>query len=303
MKTTLLVLAAGMGSRYGGIKQLDKMGPNGETIMDYSIFDAIQAGFNKIVFVIRQSFEKEFRTAFVDKLQNKVEVNLAFQDLNDIPEGLSFSNEREKPWGTAHAIWAARNVINEPFAAINADDFYGRDAFDTMSQFLKSPKAAGKNYYSMCGYMLENTLSEHGSVSRGICQTDDRGLLISIAENTHIQTNANGIIVNTSKDGKVTELNAKDTVSMNFWGFTPDIFSYIEEQFREFIKNNGNDSKAEIYIPFVVDELIQKKLARTEVLKSNAKWFGVTYAEDKIKASENIRSLIRSGLYPDNLWG
>ena len=300
MKTTLLILAAGMGSRYGGLKQLDHLGPSGETIMDYSIYDALGAGFDKIVFIIRRSFEKEFRKKFVDKLRGKAEIKLAFQELDNIPANISYHPDREKPWGTAHAVWSARQLINEPFAMINADDFYGREAFIDMAGFLKKKQTATDNQYAMSGYKLINTLSEHGSVSRGVCKVKDN-YLETVEEHTHIFVSDSGKIVN-RKDDKEKPLDSDSIVSMNFWGFTPGLFRFLDEKLRQFLLDNSMKLKSEMYIPFVVDELIKENNAVVEVLDCNALWFGITHKEDKEKAVRNLEELVESGIYPQNLW-
>ncbi|TVQ09660.1 MAG: nucleotidyltransferase [Bacteroidetes bacterium] len=296
MQTTLLILAAGMGSRYGGIKQLDKVGPSGETIMDYSIYDALQAGFNKIVFVIRKSFEQQFRELIVQKLKPLAEVHLAFQEIDNLPPGYSFSAEREKPWGTGHAIWTARHLIHEPFAMINADDFYGKEAFLTMADFLKNKAPENLSHFAMCGYRLENTLSEHGTVSRGVCVTKDN-LLQSIEEHTRISRKENGAISDT---GGETEkgLTSDTSVSMNFWGFTPAIFDHLESNLHAFLEDYAQDKKKELYIPLVVDELIRDGKATVEVIRSTARWFGVTYREDKEMAVRRLKELTEMKLYP-----
>jgi len=300
MKTTLLILAAGMGSRYGGLKQLDHLGPAGETIMDYSVFDAINAGFDKIVFVIRRSFEKEFREIFIDKLRGKAEVKLAFQELDNIPAGIEFHPEREKPWGTAHAVWTARQLISEPFAMINADDFYGREAFVAMADFLKKKHHATDNQYAMCGYKLVNTLSEHGSVSRGVCKVKE-GYLETIEEHTHISISDDGRIVNRQHD-KEKILDPDSIVSMNFWGFTPGLFRFLDEKLQQFLLKNSMELKSEMYIPYVADELIKENNAVVEVLDCNARWFGITHKEDKAKAIKSLAELTEKGIYPRNLW-
>lgn len=289
-----------MGSRYGGLKQLDHLGPSGETIMDYSIFDALGAGFDKIVFIIRRSFEKEFREMFVDKLRGKAEIKMAFQELDNIPDNIDFNPDREKPWGTAHAVWTARNIINEPFAMINADDFYGREAFVAMANFLKKKQNATDNQYAMCGYKLINTLSEHGSVSRGVCTVKDN-YLKTVEENTHIRISDNGKIIN-RQDESEKILDADSIVSMNFWGFTPGLFRFLDQKLRQFLLSNSMELKSEMYIPFVVDELIKESNAVVEVLDCNAMWFGITHKEDKEKAVRNLSELVKKGIYPDNLW-
>lgn len=300
MQTTLLILAAGMGSRYGGLKQLDHLGPSGETIMDYSIYDALDAGFNKIVFIIRRSFEKEFREKFVDKLRSKAEIKLVFQELDNIPDHISYHPDRQKPWGTAHAVWTARNIISEPFAMINADDYYGREAFVSMADFLKKKQNATDNQYAMCGYKLINTLSEHGSVSRGVCTVKDN-YLKTVEEHTHISISDDGRIVNRQQDKEKT-LEPDSIVSMNFWGFTPGLFRFLDEKLHQFLFNNSMELKSEMYIPFVVDELIKESNAVVEVLDCNAMWFGITHKDDKEKAVRKLSELVEKGIYPQNLW-
>lgn len=302
MDITLLVLAAGMGSRYGGIKQLDRLGPSGETIMDYSIFDAKRAGFNKVVFVIRQDFADDFKEIFIDKLKGKMEVAVAFQDIHKIPEGFQYHPERKKPWGTAHAMLMAKEFIHEPFAVINADDFYGKEAYATLAGYLKNNSPVDSFNYAMCGYKLENTLSEYGSVSRGICKLDKDGYLETVKEHIKIEKSPDGKIISYFDDGQ-EELSPDDAVSMNFWGFTPTIFEIIEDDFRGFLQKKAMDLKSEIYTPKVVDELIQKKKGKVKVLKSDANWFGITYQEDKALAVDNLKALADSGKYPIKLWG
>lgn len=301
MKMSLIILAAGMGSRYGGIKQLDHIGPSGETIMDYSIYDAIKAGFDKVVFVIRESFADDFQKIFVNKLKNKIKVELVYQEIDKVPEGIPFNPERTKPWGTAHAMLMAKKAINEPFAVINADDFYGRESFFIISDFLKQPRSSKELEFALCGYKLANTLSEHGSVSRGICSKDKDDFLKSVAEKKAISKDSDGNIFS-HENNKKNLLNPEDTVSMNFWGFTPNIFPYTEQMFSSFLRENGQDLKSEIYIPNVADNLIKNNTAKVKILQSNAVWFGVTYAEDKKKVMENIRELIKNKVYPKHLW-
>jgi len=298
MKPTLVILAAGMGSRYGGLKQLDKLGHSGETIMDYSIYDAIRAGFGKVVFVIRKSFEDEFKKVFVDKLKGKIDVEIVFQELNNIPEGLSVPKERTKPWGTGHAILVTKEKVNEPFVVINADDFYGKEAYAETFKYLISN--SNTNEYAMCGYQLGNTLSDFGSVSRGICKTDSNDYLVEINERTGIKKK-NSIITYKDNDKEI-QLNDSDIVSMNFWAFHPNLFSHLEEKFNFFIKENVNNPKAEFYIPFVVDDLMKENKIKTKVLRSDAKWFGVTYQEDKPVSINKITNLIKQGIYPEKLW-
>ncbi|MBR5029473.1 MAG: NTP transferase domain-containing protein [Bacteroidales bacterium] len=296
MKPTLLVLAAGMGSRYGGLKQLDNVGPNGETIMDYSIRDAIRAGFGKVVFVIRHSFENEFRAIFTpERFGNQIEMQYVFQELDKLPEGFSVPEGREKPWGTNHAILMAKDVINEPFAIINADDFYGRDAFVVMGNHLKT-LGQSSGQYCMVGYQLKNTLSENGSVSRGVCNIDNDGYLVSMTERTAISRTANGIEYKDS-DGSQHPLPEDATVSMNLFGFTPDYFGKSEKLFVEFLKKSGNELKSEYYIPFAVNTFINDGSARMKVLKTTAQWFGVTYKEDRPMVVQRLADLHQKGIY------
>ncbi len=300
MKSTLLILAAGMGSRYGGMKQLDKLGPSGETIMDYSVFDGIQAGFNKIVFVIRRSFEQQFREIFIKKLEPHVEIQLAFQEVDDLPPGTWDGCIREKPWGTAHAIWTARELIREPFAVINADDFYGRESFFMMARYLQNHEHLHPNHYAMCGFRLKNTLSNYGTVSRGICNQKGN-FLTSVHEHTMIGTNHKGEIFDLSAESE-KPLAEDATVSMNFWGFTPGLFLYLDKKLQEFLKKHASDPKKEMYIPFVIDELIQEHQAWVEVLPCDATWFGVTYPDDKYFARQRLQELTSNKTYPLMLW-
>ncbi len=299
-KPTLLILAAGIGSRYGGLKQLDKVGPSGETIIDYSVYDAIRAGFGKVVFVIRENIEADFRAFFDEKLKGKIEVDYVFQEINKIPDGLNFDKERVKPWGTGHAVLMAKDVINENFAVINADDFYGREAYQTLADYFKSENNQETDY-CMVGYELKNTLSENGFVSRGQCKSDENAFLFDVIERTHIERKNNSIVFQDENE-KLIELDENTLVSMNFWGFTPSYFKFLDEKFRRFINENIDNLKAEFYIPSSVNELIEEKRARVKVLHSKASWFGVTYKEDKAGVIENIRQLIASGIYPNKLW-
>ncbi len=298
MKPTLVILAAGIGSRYGSVKQLDKMGPSGETILDYSAYDAMRAGFGKIVFVIRRNIEKDFREHVISKIESHIPCEVVFQELQNVPDGIEVNPRREKPWGTAHAVLVARDVVKENFAVINADDFYGYDAFKTMATHLCVFKDAE---YSMVGYPIQKTLSDHGSVSRGVCSIDSRGYLDGIVERTKIIRDGETVKYENEK-ALMQPLTGQETVSMNFWGFTPDIFNFIEEQFRKFIAEASGDLKSEIYIPFVVDELIQKGVRRVRVLATTAEWFGITYKEDKAAAVERLKALAQAGDYPMTLW-
>lgn len=300
MKPTLFVLAAGMGSRYGGLKQLDGLGPNGETIMDYSIYDAIKAGFGKVVFVIRKSFEADFRAVVVNKFKNLIDVEVVFQDITDVPEGCSYNPEREKPWGTNHAVLMGREVIKEPFAVINADDFYGQESFAILADFLRS--VVGKtNEYCMIGYRVGNTLSESGSVSRGVCVVDENNLLKNVVERTHIEEKG-GTIIFIDENGEEVSIAAETPVSMNMWGFTPDYFDYSLEYFKQFLAENGDKLKSEFYIPLAVNNLIVEGRATCAVLDTPSKWFGVTYAEDRPQVVLKINELIRKGVYPKQLF-
>jgi choline kinase len=300
MKPTLFVLAAGMGSRYGGLKQLDGLGPNGETIMDYSIYDAIKAGFGKIVFVIRPSFEKDFRDVVLDKFKGLIDTDLVFQEISKVPEGSTYTPEREKPWGTNHAVLMGKDAIKEPFAVINADDFYGQESFAVLADFLKSV-VGKKNEYCMVGYHVGNTLSESGAVSRGVCVVDENGLLKNVVERTHIEEKG-GKINFLDEKGEEVAIPANTPVSMNMWGFTPDYFDYSLEFFKEFLAEHGDKLKSEFYIPLAVNELIVQGKASCKVLDTPSKWFGVTYAEDRPQVVLKINELVRKGVYPKNLF-
>lgn len=298
---TLLVLAAGMASRYGSLKQLDQFGPKGETIIDYSVYDAIRAGFGKVVFVIRQSIEEEFKRVMLGKFADKIEVDWVLQELEMLPAGFSVPENRIKPWGTGHAVWVASLKISGPFAVINGDDFYGYQSFKLMADFLRDKK--NERQYAIAGYQLENTLSEHGAVSRGICQVDEEHNLKSITEQTHILRTARGIVAQDPQQGEIL-LTGKEIVSMNMMGFTPAVFPFIEAYFREFLSSTSLDNiKAEFYLPKVVNKLVQSGEALVKVLPSAEKWFGVTYPEDKALAMESIERLLASGIYTHNLWG
>ncbi|MBP1675473.1 MAG: hypothetical protein H6Q20_32 [Bacteroidetes bacterium] len=300
MKPTLFVLAAGMGSRYGGLKQLDGLGPNGETIMDYSIYDAIKAGFGKLVFVIRKSFEADFKDVVVNKFKNLIDVEIVFQDVSSVPEGFAYNPEREKPWGTNHAVLMGKDVIKEPFAVINADDFYGQESFAVLADFLRSV-AGKKNQYCMVGYHVGNTLSESGSVSRGVCVVDENGYLKNVVERTHIEEKS-GAIVYLDEKGEEVTIPANTPVSMNMWGFTPDYFDYSLAYFKQFLTEHGDKLKSEFYIPLAVNNLIVEKTASCKVLDTTSKWFGVTYAEDRPQVVLKINELIRKGVYPNQLF-
>lgn len=300
MKPTLFVLAAGMGSRYGGLKQLDGLGPNGETIMDYSIFDAIRGGFGKLVFVIRKDFEKDFREKIISKYENHIPVEVVFQDLNDLPAGFTCPEERVKPWGTNHAVLMGKKVIKEPFAVINADDFYGRDSFAVLGKAL-SEMGGKKNDYCMVGYRVGNTLSESGSVARGVCSTDKDGYLTTVVERTAIER-IDGKVSFKDENNQLVSIADNTPVSMNMWGFTPDYFEYSEEYFAEFLKDNISNLKCEYFIPLMVNKLINDGTARVKVLDTTSKWFGVTYAADRQSVVDKIQALVDAGEYPEKLF-
>ena len=289
---TLLVMAAGMGSRYGGLKQLDQVGANGETIIDYSLFDAIKSGFNKVVFVIRKEFENEFRSQITNKFAGKIEIEFAFQDINDLPKGYSCPNDRIKPWGTGHAILATRNIINEPFVVINGDDFYGLKSFEVIADYYRN----GGKTFSMVAFQLDNTLSEFGGVSRGLCVVKNQ-FLDNVTEIENIKNDKAGI----SSDSKYA-LKGTEPVSMNMWGFTPDLFHYLRTLFIDFLSSKGKETKSEYLIPTVINHLINNKLEKVKVLNSSESWFGVTYQEDKSIVKKKIQELIADGVYPSSLF-
>ncbi|MBQ1723584.1 MAG: nucleotidyltransferase [Muribaculaceae bacterium] len=301
VKPTLFVLAAGMGSRYGGLKQLDGLGPHGETIMDYSIYDAIKSGFGKVVFVIRKDFEAEFREKILSKYENHIPTEVVFQSVNDLPEGFTCPPERTKPWGTNHALLMGKDVINEPFAIINSDDFYGRNSFEVMAKELMSLEGNSAGAYSMVGFKVGNTMSESGTVSRGVCETVD-GYLTTIVERTKIGYNENHEISFVDENDKEIILPADTPVSMNFWGFTPDYFKHSEEFFVKFLKENIDKPKAEFFIPSLVNELIVNGKARVKVLTTESKWFGVTYSEDRAGVVQKFAELHEQGVYPESLF-
>lgn len=293
LKPTLLVLAAGMGSRYGGLKQLDAVGPNGETILDYSVHDAMAAGFGKVVFVIRRDFETQFKQVVGARYEALIQVEYVFQELTTVPEGFEVPATRSKPWGTGHAILMAQDVINEPFGVINADDFYGRDAYQQLAQFLSD--SHGAQEHAMVAYPLRNTLSEHGTVSRGVCRTDEANQLLSVEEVTAISKTDTG-----AQAGKIT-FTGEELVSMNLWGFQCSIFDALNAQFREFLSAHSEEAKSEFFIPFVVDEEIKNGRSQVTVLRTNSQWTGVTYREDKAAVEAFIQQLITEGVYPNKL--
>ena len=285
-------MAAGMGSRYGGLKQLDAIGPSGETIIDYSVYDAIKAGFTKVVFIIRKDFEQEFKSKITDKYEGQIQVEFAFQDLNDLPDEFTCPEGREKPWGTGHAILSARNVINEPFVAINGDDFYGRESFKVVADYYNK----GANNFSMVAFKLDRTLSSFGGVTRGLCTVNDEKLN-TVIETADLQKTDYGVSSN-----RDIELDGSEPVSMNVWGFTPILFKYLEEKFVEFLSENGTEMKSEYLIPSVVNELIQSGQETVHVLRSGATWFGVTYKEDKPYVEGEIEKLVNKEEYPGKLF-
>lgn len=300
MKPTLFVLAAGMGSRYGGLKQLDPLGPHGETIMDYSIYDAIQSGFGKVVFVIRHDFEQDFREKILSKYEGHVPVEVVFQSTDALPEGFVCPADRSKPWGTNHAVLMGKDAIKEPFAVINADDFYGRDAFEVIAKELSRPRDR-KGDYCMVGFRVGNTMTENGSVARGVCENKD-GLLTSVVERTAISYNDNHEIVFTDENGVEQTLTPETPVSMNLWGFTPDYFEYSEREFVNFLKRDINTPKAEFFIPLVIDALINSGEATVKVLDTDSKWFGVTYAADRPGVVAKFAELHATGVYPEKMF-
>ena len=289
---TLLIMAAGMGSRYGGLKQLDAIGPSGETIIDYSVYDAIKAGFTKVVFIIRKDFEQEFKSKITDKYEGQIQVEFSFQDLNDLPDEFTCPEGREKPWGTGHAILSARDIINEPFVAINGDDFYGRESFKVVADYYRK----GANSFSMVAFKLDKTLSSFGGVTRGLCTVNDEKLN-TVIETADLEKTDYGVSSN-----RDIELDGTEPVSMNVWGFTPILFKYLEEKFVEFLSENGTEMKSEYLIPSVVNELIQSGQETVHVLRSGATWFGVTYKEDKPFVEGEIEKLVNKGEYPGKLF-
>lgn len=294
---TLLVMAAGMGSRYGGLKQIEAVGPSGETIIDYSIFDAMRAGFGKLVFIIRKDIEQAFKEVVGARFEKRIAVEYVFQDLSKIPAGFSVPAGRTKPWGTTQAILMAADAVKEPFAVINADDFYGAESYQVMSKHLQ----AGSGDYSMVGFVLRNTLSEFGTVARGVCRVGGDNYLEQVVELTSIAREGDHA-KDTASDGTVTMLTGDEPVSMNMFGFTPQIFGKLEQYFTTFLKQNGTDLKKECYIPSTVNEMLVAGEAKVKVLRSNDSWFGVTYREDHAHVVESIQNLVKSGKYPESLW-
>ncbi|ULQ57301.1 nucleotidyltransferase [Flavihumibacter rivuli] len=298
MQATLVILAAGMASRYGSLKQIQSFGPSGETILEYSIFDAIRSGFKKVVFIIRKDFENDFREIFGKKLEGRIAVDYVFQDLNAFVDGHPVPADRTKPWGTAHAVLCARDAVKDPFAVINADDFYGRDAFEKAYQFLSGD--CNEQKYAIIGYDLMKTLSENGTVNRGVCEVDEKGNLSSIAERINISQQDGKIVCDDNREPR--ELPVHSSVSMNFWCFHPSIFVISEKMFHKFLQDNSANPKAEFFIPIVADEFIKKGMGTIPVIPTSAQWFGVTYKEDAPGVQKSLDELVASGEYPNNLW-
>ena len=301
MKPTLLILAAGIGSRYGGMKQIDRVGPSGEAIIDYSIYDAIRAGFGRVVLIIRRNIEDDVRDFFEKKLSGRIKMDFVYQEMDMVPPGISYPPGRNKPWGTAHAIWVAANSIHESFVVINADDFYGRNSYKVVADYLAGEKTADHSNFCMIGYRVKNTLSDYGTVSRGLCAADDQSFLKSIVERPEIGKK-NGQIYYKDDNHHDVLLTGEELVSMNIWGLTPVVFKLLEKRFNAFISTNADNTKAELYIPTAMNDIVKHGEASVKILPVFDRWFGITYREDKPLAQENIRKLIRQGVYPENLW-
>ena len=299
---TLLVLAAGMGSRYGGLKQIDTLGVNGETIIDYSIYDALQAGFSKVVFVIRKSIEADFCEAVLNKHKGKIAVDYVLQEIDALPADFAAPADRTKPWGTGHAVLMAKDKIDNFFVVINGDDFYGRNSFRVLVNYLNTLSLENGKEAAMVAYLLENTLSENGGVSRGVCEINQESFLTKVTEHTNLRCQ-NGQIVNENADGTLQIMNPQTPVSMNFWGFHPHIFTHLEQLFTEFLKNNLQNAKSEFYIPFAVDDLIKKQAVRVKVLETDSQWYGVTYPQDRQVVAEKFKQMTAAGVYPSKLIG
>lgn len=303
MKPTLVLLAAGMGSRYGGLKQLDGLGPNGETIMDYSIYDAIKAGFGKIVFVIRKDFEQEFREKVLSKYEGHIPAEVCYQSLDALPEGFTVPEGREKPWGTNHAVMMAKDLIHEPFCVINCDDFYNRDSFMVIGKFLADLPDNSTNTYAMVGFRVGNTLSENGTVARGVCSKDENDLLTTVVERTEIMR-VDGKVSYKDENGEWVAIEDNTPVSMNMWGFTPDYFAHSDAYFKQFLSDPKNQAnpKAEFFIPLMVNELVNNGTSTVKVLDTTSKWFGVTYSADRQATVDKIQALVNEGVYPNKLF-
>ena len=300
-KTTLVIMAAGLGSRYGGIKQLEPVGPSGEIIMDYSIYDAIKAGFNKVVFIIRKDLEQDFKEVIGNRISKIIEVEYVFQEMDNLPEGFDRPEERTKPWGTGQAVLCCKDVVKEPFAVINADDYYGKEAFDKVHDYLANLESNETNDFCMAGFVLGNTLSENGTVTRGVCQVDGKGFLVDIVETREIESKGDTAVASDGKGGEI-KINLNSAVSMNMWGFTTGLFNELETGFVTFLKEHGSELKSEYLLPEEVGRLVKEGKAVVHVLSSNDKWFGVTYKEDKQMVVESFRVLISKGLYPNKLF-
>lgn len=304
MKPVLVIMAAGMGSRYGGLKQIDPVDEQGHIIIDFSIFDAVKAGFEKVVFIIKKEDEADFKECIGDRMSKKMDVSYVYQDLHNLPEGFTVPEGRVKPWGTGHAIASCLGKVDGPFAVINADDYYGQHAFETIYNYLNTHEDDEQYRYTMVGYVLENTLTDHGHVARGVCVTDEQGYLVGIHERTRIEKRGEGAAY-TEDDGKTwTEIPKGSTVSMNMWGFSKSILEELENRFAAFLKENleSNPLKCEYFLPTVVGELLEEEKATVEVLKSSDRWYGVTYKEDKEVVVEAVKNFKKEGLYPDKLW-
>ncbi len=301
MKPTLLIMAAGMGSRYGGLKQMESMGPNGSTLLDYSVYDAIRAGFGKVIFVIRHDIEADFKKIVGKKWESKIPVRYVFQELTMVPEGFQVPEGRQKPWGTGHAIWVAQGAIQEPFAAINADDYYGRNSFKVMASFLKKIKQNDLATYGMVGFPLDKTLSEHGTVARGVCRIGPGKRLKEVVERTQIGQEGRKVFY-LDESGRKHPLKKTQIVSMNMWGFTPLLFRQLDKKFGRFLAEKGKDAKSEFLIPRVVDEAIASQEATVKVLSTKDRWFGVTYPQDRERVRENMAKLVNQKVYPALLW-
>lgn len=301
MGMTLVVLAAGIGSRYGGLKQIEAVGPQGAIVIEYSVYDAIRAGFDRVVCVIRRDIEKDFRTLVSSRFERRIPVDYVFQEREDLPPGFVPPADRKKPWGTGHAVLACREVVTSPFAVINADDFYGRRSYEVLAGFLKAVRPDSGDY-SMVGFTLRNTLSEHGYVARGVCEVDAAGRLARVVERTHIERTEAGARF-AEADGVWRALSGNEVVSMNMWGLTPALFGHLQHEFPAFLAESGANPKSEFFLPSVVDKLVSQRKASVQVLSTPERWFGVTYPQDKAVVVEGIQSLVNAGVYPERLWG
>jgi len=302
MSISLVVLAAGMGSRYGGLKQMDGMGPSDETVLEYSVFDAIRAGFNEVIFIIREDFAEAFQEQITAKFDHKISVKFAYQALNDLPEGYEVPEGRKKPWGTAHALRAAREIIQQPFVVINADDFYGAEAYQQIATFFQEQTDESPYDYAMVGYPLTQTLSEQGGVNRGLCQVNSEGFLENISETLEISEDKKTSTISGTKDGEMIPIQKSSLVSLNFWAFQPSFIPAVNAYFKRFMDEQGDQLKSESFLPVVIDEMIHAKQATCKVLPTSAQWLGVTYPEDKDTVVEAIQQLVDRGVYPTNLW-